>query len=704
MFKEGAVMSKKLLSIILASIILVFSSVGVDATEVSKTANDIPVTEKNGYQGINFESKRLTSQEYEEKLLQNEEKISLYNIEDTKYWDSFSSDYFYNKLSAEEKRAWNELNQKCIYFAKTEADISYDYFDYMISTDNLYFAGWDSEDVERFISIFKLSHPQFFFLNNNCGVTWRDTSEGYWLNLGVYSDFADGSYRKSQAKRFCNKVDNWVSSIKKKSANLEEAREKAAFDILCNNSIYKFGYYDQSAYSLVCEGSTVCAGYAATFQMLMNAVGIDTIVVTSYDHAWNLVKIHGNWYVADATWADQYNYGYGFINYSYYDRSESTINQYDSQGHHITEAFWDKYKPDARYDALTNSEYESPYFKNGDYNWFTINKNSLLTGGCKATPIEAYNGARFSAAPSYVTNSGIKYLTVQTKTDTKPAVTINNISGLKIAGRAADALRLNWNSDTKADGYIIEQYKGGKWNRIARIGNKNTKTYRVEKLAASTTYKFRIRAFKMSGANAFYGNYAYVNGKTNPGIVSGLKIGGTAKDALRLNWNKNSSASGYIIEQFSGNSWKRIKKIESNKTVTYRVEKLSAKTNYKFRIKAYNFDGNTPLYGTYSTVSGKTNSAVNAPSKVSGLQIGGRANDAIRLNWNKNSTAAGYIIEQYKDGKWVRIARIGDKSTVTYRIAGLRSKSTYKFRMRTFAFDGKIPLYSQYSYIDGNTR
>lgn len=35
MFKEGDVMSKKLLSIILASIILVFSSVGVDATEVS---------------------------------------------------------------------------------------------------------------------------------------------------------------------------------------------------------------------------------------------------------------------------------------------------------------------------------------------------------------------------------------------------------------------------------------------------------------------------------------------------------------------------------------------------------------------------------------------------------------------------------------------------------------------------------------------
>ena len=43
MFKERDVMSKKLLFIILTSIILVFSSVGVDATEVPKTTNDIPI-------------------------------------------------------------------------------------------------------------------------------------------------------------------------------------------------------------------------------------------------------------------------------------------------------------------------------------------------------------------------------------------------------------------------------------------------------------------------------------------------------------------------------------------------------------------------------------------------------------------------------------------------------------------------------------
>ena len=60
----------------------------------------------------------------------------------------------------------------------------------------------------------------------------------------------------------------------------------------------------------------------------------------------------------------------------------------------------------------------------------------------------------------------------------------------------------------------------------------------------------------------------------------------------------------------------------------------------------------------------------------------------LRINWNKNVSASGYIIEQYKNGSWVRIARIEGNSTVTYRIAGLQSGTSYKFRIQAFGFDG----------------
>ena len=274
----------------------------------------------------------------------------------------------------------------------------------------------------------------------------------------------------------------------------------------------------------------------------------------------------------------------------------------------------------------------------------------------------------------------------------------NSVTGLKIGGRATDALRLNWNKNSNASGYIIEQYKNGKWTRIARIGSNSTTTYRVEKLSASTSYKFRVQSFVLNGNAATYSDWKSIDGKTLPTTVGGLKIGGRATDALRLNWNKNSNASGYIIEQYKDGKWTRIAKIQNNSTTTYRIEKLSGSTTYKFRVQSYSFDGSTPLYSSWQTISGKT-----LPTTVGGLKIGGRATDALRLNWNKNSNASGYIIEQYRDGKWTRIAKIQNNSTTTYRVEGLSASASYKFRVQSYSFDGSTPLYSSWQSISGKT-
>ena len=51
----------------------------------------------------------------------------------------------------------------------------------------------------------------------------------------------------------------------------------------------------------------------------------------------------------------------------------------------------------------------------------------------------------------------------------------------------------------------------------------------------------------------------------------------------------------------------RIARIEGNSTVTYRIAGLQSGTSYKFRIQAFGFDGNTPLYSDTVTVTGTTN-------------------------------------------------------------------------------------------------
>ena len=279
-------------------------------------------------------------------------------------------------------------------------------------------------------------------------------------------------------------------------------------------------------------------------------------------------------------------------------------------------------------------------------------------------------------------------------------LTLAKVTGVKLAGRAADTLRINWAKNASADGYIVEMYQSGKWARVAKITSNSTTTFRKAGLKAGTAYKFRVRAYKMNGSTALYSNYsATVTAMTNPSVIKGAKLTGRAADALRINWAKNASADGYIVEMYKGNKWVRVAKITNNSTTTFRKAGLKASTVYKFRVRAYKMSGKTALYGNYSaTVTARTN-----PSIVKGVKIAGKAKDALRVNWTKNASAQGYIVEMYKGGKWVRVAKITNGNTTTFRKAGLAKNTTYKFRVKAYYMSGKTALYGNYGSVSGKT-
>ncbi|MCH5324725.1 MAG: leucine-rich repeat protein [Eubacterium sp.] len=182
----------------------------------------------------------------------------------------------------------------------------------------------------------------------------------------------------------------------------------------------------------------------------------------------------------------------------------------------------------------------------------------------------------------------------------------SNISGLTLKGRAADALRIGWTKNASADGYIVEQKVGSTWKRIAKITNNATVEYRVSGLAAGTAYSFRVRAYKMSGSTALYSGYTSGSWRTNPSAASGLTVKGKATNAIRIGWNKNTSAAGYIIEQQVNGSWVRVAKITNNSTTEYRITGLKTKTSYNFRVITYKMSGSTALYGAAKTINAKT--------------------------------------------------------------------------------------------------
>ena len=60
----------------------------------------------------------------------------------------------------------------------------------------------------------------------------------------------------------------------------------------------------RSIYGVFVNKKAVCAGYAKAMQYLLNLCGIECTYVTSDTHAWNLIKLEGDYYHLDVTWGD----------------------------------------------------------------------------------------------------------------------------------------------------------------------------------------------------------------------------------------------------------------------------------------------------------------------------------------------------------------------------------------------------------------
>ena len=275
-------------------------------------------------------------------------------------------------------------------------------------------------------------------------------------------------------------------------------------------------------------------------------------------------------------------------------------------------------------------------------------------------------------------------------------VLLDKVTGVKIGERAADALRINWTKNASFDGYIVEMYQGGKWVCVAKIANNSTTTFRKTGLDASTAYKFRVKAYKMYDITAVYSAYsATLSANTDPSGMSGFKVKSLSSTSVTLQWNKNTSATGYELQKWDGNKWASIANITQNSATTYTVKNLKAGTaGYRFRIRAYKTYGSAKQYGSWSNeVKVNTN-----PYGVGGFKVKSLSSTNVTLRWNKGTTASGYQLQQYKNGGWVTIYT-GTKATDTsYTVKGLAAGTVgYRFRIRAYKTYGSTKQYGSWS-------
>ena len=281
----------------------------------------------------------------------------------------------------------------------------------------------------------------------------------------------------------------------------------------------------------------------------------------------------------------------------------------------------------------------------------------------------------------------------------KAATSFGGVNSLTVKSYTASAITLAWSKNASANGYIIEQYKGGKWVQIAKTASNAVVSYTVSGLAADTTYTFRVRAYKTAAGKTIYSEYTRLAAKTRIANVGTFKGSTVSDSAVKLDWSKNDKASGYIIEQYKGGKWTALATTKNNATLTFTVKGLASATVYSFRIKSFRTVNDKTDYSEYTSLKAATSFG-----NLSGLAVKSYTASAITLAWNKNASANGYIIEQYKGGKWVQIAKTASNAVVSYTVTGLAADTTYTFRVRAYKTAAGKTIYSEYARLAAKTR
>lgn len=174
---------------------------------------------------------------------------------------------------------------------------------------------------------------------------------------------------KAHREKLESKVNSILSQIIKPNMT-DYQKELAVHDYLVENCEYDKDAVNSNTikaesftpYGALCLGIAVCEGYAEAAKILLNRSGVETKIITGTSkgvgHAWNLVKIGGDYYHLDITWDDPYHVSEkssSNIVYHYFNLTDSEISN-DHQ--------WDK----SKYEACTATKYN--YYK---YNNLTVN-------------------------------------------------------------------------------------------------------------------------------------------------------------------------------------------------------------------------------------------------------------------------------------------------------------------------------------------
>ena len=197
--------------------------------------------------------------------------------------------YAYEHLSEVEKEVYNVMEETLVDHAESAR------------VETL-----SDDDMKKVFFFVLKDHPEIFWCSS---FIRSSTKKG---DGTVITEFKpEYAMTKEERYIFKEKIDQvaaaWLAGVPADASDYTKA--KVIFDAIVSNVEYDAeSDENQNIISVFVNKSSVCSGYSKAFQYLLAKVGIESTLVkgdaNEGAHAWNLVKLDGDYYYFDVTWGD----------------------------------------------------------------------------------------------------------------------------------------------------------------------------------------------------------------------------------------------------------------------------------------------------------------------------------------------------------------------------------------------------------------